>query len=133
MTAKFDWARRCAGDETQKAAFHRQARVRLKELADAMGLAEGSYDLRSNRGGPAVSGEITLHGEGVYVQASQPVAGSVVTGLLIRSCEGRGDFSGGPNHFASLNALDDPRRLARHVRDICPAPEPDAGPAYRGL
>ena len=34
-----------------KRAFHNHARRRLKDLADALGLAPQSYDLRSNAGG----------------------------------------------------------------------------------
>lgn len=34
-----------------KAAFHRTAKAALTELAKALGLREGEYDLRSNQGG----------------------------------------------------------------------------------
>jgi hypothetical protein len=60
-----------------------------------------SFDLRSNQGGVAVSGEVTLHADRLYVQASQPTTGSD-TGILFRSCDGRRDYVGGVNNFASL-------------------------------
>ena len=102
-------------------------------LAEVLGLPEGSYDLRSNKGGIAVSGEVTLHGENVYIQASQPVAGSPATGLLIRSCDGRRDFTGGPNHFASLAALDSPKGLADYVLRVSPSVRPDLETPEEGL
>src|SRR3546814_18108394 len=57
-----------AYDEPAKKLFHSDGRKALKRLADALRLAEGSYDLRSNKGGIAVSGEVPLHGDEVYVQ-----------------------------------------------------------------
>jgi hypothetical protein len=58
----------------------------------------------------AVSGEITLHADRLYVQASQPATGSD-TGILFRSCEGRRDYIGGRNNFASLDLLHHPDEL----------------------
>jgi len=81
----FDFRKPVAHDAYAKEAFHRNARRRLKQLADALGLPPDAYDLRSNRGGVAVSGEITLHADRVYVQASQPATGHD-TGVLFRLC-----------------------------------------------
>ena len=115
-----DWYMPCAYDHVQKTAFHRIARNRLAALADALGWRKDSFDLRSNAGGPAVSGEITLHHEQVYVQVSQPATGWD-TGILIRRCKGREDYHGGPNHFAPLRMLDDLEALSVHVRELLPA------------
>lgn len=52
-------------DEAAKRVFHAEGRTAMQRLAQALGLAAGSYEVRSNKGGPAVSGEITLHGEEV--------------------------------------------------------------------
>src|SRR3546814_14054234 len=68
----------------------------------ALDFAPASFDLRSNQGGIAVSGEITLHHEHVYVQVCQPATGAD-SGILIRSCKGRRDYTGGPNNFAPLD------------------------------
>ncbi|WP_210210531.1 hypothetical protein [Methylocystis hirsuta] len=38
--------------------------------------------------------------------------------MLIRSCEGRRDYTGGRNHFAPLSLLDDPETLAEYVRAV---------------
>jgi hypothetical protein len=113
----FDWYQRCAYDDEQKTRFHREAKKRLKALAGALGFEPQSYDLRSNAGGIAVSGEITLHHDGLYVQVSQPASGWD-SGILIRSCDGRRDYTGGPNHFAPLSWLDAIPRLAQRCRAI---------------
>jgi hypothetical protein len=77
----------------------------------------GSFDLRSNPGGIAVSGEITLHHGDVYVQVCQPATGAD-SGILIRTCRGRHDYTGGRNHYAPLRLLDDLPALAERVRSV---------------
>ena len=94
-----DWYQSCAYNEPKKHLFHSEARKRLKALAEALNLPREAYDIRSNKGGVAVSGEITLHTENLYVQVCQPATGAD-TGILIRTCKGRKDFTGGPNNFA---------------------------------
>lgn len=39
-------------------------------------------------------------------------------GILIRTCKGRKDYTGGANHFVALGMLDDIRALAAAVRAI---------------
>ena len=112
-----NWYTPCAYNDAQKRSFHLQGRKRLKALADALGFESGSYDLRSNRGGVAVSGEVTLHYDRLYVQICQPATGWD-RGILIRSCEGRKDYSGGRNHFAPLSWLDDIPQLAHRCRAV---------------
>jgi len=106
---KFNWNADVSYKPADKKEFHRIAKRQLKKLADAIGWAKGEYDLRSNNGSIAVSGEITLHHEDLYIQASQGFGGGA-TGLMIRTCEGRNDYTGGHNHFASLSMLDDENR-----------------------
>jgi hypothetical protein len=114
----FDFRKPVAYDGEAKRAFHSHTRRRLKQLATALGLPPGAYDLRSNLAGIAVSGEITLHADRLYVQASQPVTGSD-TGILFRTCDGREDYVGGANNFASLDLLNRPKELARRIKEIC--------------
>jgi hypothetical protein len=114
----FDFRKRVAYDDDAKDAFHRKARHQLKLLAEALGLAAAQYDLRSNKAGPAVSGEITLHADHLYVQVCQPATGWD-TGVLIRTCRSRKDYVGGPNNFASLDLLNRPEELARRIREAC--------------
>lgn len=113
----FDWYRRCAYDGEQKKAFHRRARSAVRSLARELGLPVNSYDIRSCIGGVAVSGEIILHHDRVYIQVSQP-ATDADSGILIRTCEGRWVYEGGRNHLARLSALDHPAELAEYVRAV---------------
>jgi hypothetical protein len=111
----FDFRKRVAYDAEAKRRFHRHARAQLVKLAAALGLDSPDFDLRSNEGGIAVSGEITLHTDRLYVQASQPATGGD-TGILFRSCAGRRDYTGGRNNFASLDLLHRPDELAALIR-----------------
>lgn len=115
-----DWDRNVAYDGEAKKAFHRQAKKCLKALASELGFAPGTYDLRSNMGGIAVSGEVTLHHDDIYVQVSKG-SGGADRGVMVRTCEGRKDYSGGRNHFAPLSWLDSGdgklARLCRQVRE----------------
>jgi hypothetical protein len=106
-----DWYSRCAYDTEVKQRFHAAARVRLRLLAKTLGFQPGSFDLRSN------PGEIVLHHACVYIQVCQPAA-CHDSGILIRSCEGRRDYTGGRNHFAPLRLLDDTPTLAAQVRAV---------------
>jgi hypothetical protein len=115
-----NWYLTCAYAPDQKRRFHASARARLRKLAVALGFAPGTYDLRNNEAGIAVSGEITLHHERVYIQVSQPSMG-YDSGILIRRCEGRRDYTGGRNHFAPLWLLDDIPALAGRVRAVIAA------------
>jgi hypothetical protein len=114
----FDFGKPVAHDEHAKRLFHSRARSQLRRLATALGLSPGSYDLRSNPAGIAVSGEITLHTECLYVQASQSVMGNA-NSILFRTCKGRKDYVGGPNNFASLDLLNRPEELAQRIRERC--------------
>lgn len=91
----------------------------MRQLAATLRLPAGSFDLRANKGGIAVSGEVTLHHERLYVQVSQPAFGGD-TGVLIRTCRGRRGYVGGPNHFVPLAMLDDVDALADRVRRVAP-------------
>ena len=110
-----NWNKPCAYDEAQKHLFHSTARSRLRRLAGELGFAPGSYDLRSNKAGIAVSGDVTLLHDQVYIQVGQSCIGSGMD-VLIRSCSGRRDFSGGLNNFVPLAMLDDLPALAQRVR-----------------
>jgi hypothetical protein len=112
---QFDFGFPVQYNEAAKTAFHAKARAALKSLARHLHWPEGSYDLRSNRAGPAVSGDITLHGEQLYVQVSQSCMGPRF-GVLFRSCQGSRDYTGGVNNFAPLELLNTPATLARLIK-----------------
>ncbi len=84
-----------------KEAFHRDAQKFLHGIAKALGFAPGSYDVRSNKAGMAVSGEVTLHSDDLYVQLSEGAMGPGVQALY-RSCDSRKDYYGHQNHFAGI-------------------------------
>lgn len=84
----FQWSKSCSYDEQHNRRSHTTARSRLKKLAAELGLKPGSYDLGSNRARIAVSGEITLHHDRIYVQVGQ-FGLSSGHGILIRTCRGR--------------------------------------------
>ncbi|MCP4618631.1 MAG: hypothetical protein GY844_19625 [Bradyrhizobium sp.] len=114
----FDFRKSVAYDAEAKRLFHSRAKSQLRRIARALGLEPDSYDLRSNEAGIAVSGEITLHGDHLYVQVSQSAMG-YYSGILFRTCKGRKDFVGGPNNFASLDLLNRPGELAHWIREVC--------------
>lgn len=117
------WTQSCAYNEPNKRTFHLAARQRLKQLAEALRLTPGSYDIRSNRGGPAVSGEIILHHEQLYISVDRPTYG-IGMGLLYRSCNGRRDYTGGRNMMTSLLMLEDIPALARTIQRDVPLTPP---------
>lgn len=99
----------------RKEKFHSIARRRLRQLANELGLSSKDYDLRTNKAGPAVSGETTLHTETLYVQISQGFGG--LGEVMFRACDGRKDYTGRANHFAPAGALDNPAEFAQYLRD----------------
>lgn len=117
-SSAFDFRKPVAYDAEAKRLFHSRAKSQLRRIATALGLAPGSYDLRSNQAGIAVSGEITLHGDHLYVQVSQSAMG-YHSGILFRTCKGRKDFVGGQNNFASLDLLNRSGELAHWIREVC--------------
>ena len=74
--------------------------------AESLRLQDGSYDIRVNKAGVAVSGEVTLHGENIYVQFGQSMVGGN-SGFLCRTCKGRKDYTGGRNHWYKWEDLGD--------------------------
>jgi hypothetical protein len=118
MVKAFNWSNPVAYNAQRKASFHATARARLGMLAKELALPKDSYEIRSCKGGIAVSGEAILHHEKIYVQIMQSSFGPVGHGILIRTCKGRKDYSGGRNHWAPLERLNDIPALARYVRSV---------------
>ena len=101
----------------RKHAFHKDGRRFLRRLAAAVGLPKGSFDVRSNLGGIAVSGEVTLHSDTLYVQLYESVCRSGVA-VLYRRCRGRRDYCGEANFFVDPAALQDAERMEQFVRNL---------------
>jgi hypothetical protein len=84
-----------------KDRFHTVYKKRLREIAEALGLSKSEYDLRSNKAGPAVLGEVILHSDRIYLQ----VGGLNQNQVMYRSVKGRKDYTGGTNNWMSLDVL----------------------------
>ncbi len=102
-------------DDAAKRAFHSEGRTAMRRLAEALQLAKAGFEVRSQRAGPACSGEITLHGEEVWVQLSLGALGPDRE-LMYRRVRGRDDHIGGRNRFASIRDLLSPDRFAGRLR-----------------
>jgi hypothetical protein len=89
----------------KKEVFHKEGKKFLKNLAEELGLKKGDYDLRSNMGGIAVSGEVTLHTDKLYVQLYESCVGERGIHVLYRTCKGRKDYAGGSNNMVSMERL----------------------------
>lgn len=98
-----------------KAAFRVEAMKALRALANAMELPKGSYDVRFNPGGIAVSGDAILHTENVYVHLSKFFSGREV---YYRKCKGRKDCTGEANHWASVSELVDSAKMAEKIKAL---------------
>jgi len=120
-----NWQKDCAYNEEQKKWFHTIARRRLRLLAAELHFDKDQYDIRSNQGGVAVSGEVTLHHERIYIQASQSALGKDM-GILVRTCEGRRDYTGGMNNWLPLTALDNRGPLITLVKSLLKSPVPNS-------
>jgi hypothetical protein len=102
-----------AYDEDAKRLFHSAARKALRSLAVQLALTPVDYDLRVNAGGIAVSGEVTLHADHLYIQVSIGSFGGHE--ILYRTVRGRDDYCGGRNHFARIEALLQPEMFAARI------------------
>lgn len=93
-----------------KDLFHRSGKQFLKELARRIGATE--FEVRSNKAGPAVVGEVTLHTPHVYVQLTGGSCGDV----MFRSVNGMKDYTGGPNQWSSMREFLDGNTVMRIER-----------------
>jgi hypothetical protein len=106
-------------NETNKAAFHSESKKVLRALAKALKLEKGQFDLRSNMGGIAVSGEVTLHSDNLYIQFQQSVLGG--TQFMWRTCKGRKDYTGGQNQWMKWDDLKDIQKVADYMNKVVAA------------
>jgi hypothetical protein len=86
-----------------KSQFHTTYARVLRHIAKkCLGLQKGEYQVRSNKGGPEVLGEVTLHTDTFYVQ----IGGLNPDLVLYRSCKGQKDYTGGWNRWLRRADLD---------------------------
>lgn len=97
-------------DPAFKESIHRSTMSILRKFAkNHLGLQHGQYQIRSNKGGIAVSGEVTLHtnplaggDSGIYIQISQGAFCDNQTTVLFRTCKSTKDYTGGTNNFCNV-------------------------------
>lgn len=89
--------------EASKTAFHKEGKAFLKKLA-AQITPIGAYSIRSNMGGIAVSGEVTLHSEDLYVQLSESCMAPGIQ-MMYRSCDSSKDCCGHTNNFVQMSVF----------------------------
>ena len=77
-------------NEEEKAEYKRLALSYLRELAKKLELPRGSYNIRFNPGGIAVSGDAIFHHDKFYFVISE-------CGAMWRRCKGQKDYTGGQN------------------------------------
>jgi hypothetical protein len=96
----------------RKKKFHQLGRYVLQQLVAELQFTAGSYEIRHNQAGLAVSGEIILHHDNLYVQFSQ----SAVAGCFMwRTCKSRRDYTGDMNIWATWERLRDLPALAKEM------------------
>lgn len=102
-------------DYHDKKEFHKLGKQYGRFLADKLGLDPVQYDVRSCLGGPAVSGEVILHCDWVYVDFSQ-----TYLGVLWRKCDSRKDYTGYGNRWMHYNHLVNVDKVAAELNSVRP-------------
>lgn len=99
-----------------KAKFKRESLALLRKVAKILALEKGTYNIRYNPAGIACSGDATLHAVNFYVTFNLDVC----DWILVRTCKGHDDYTGGPNRHYSFRELarDGAEGLAQFVRDV---------------
>lgn len=78
-----------SGNLSRKDLFHRRAKHMCKIIAEIM---KDNPDIRTNKGGPAVMGETTYHGDKIYIQFGD-------NGIMYRCVKSKKDYVGGRNNW----------------------------------
>ena len=94
---------KCSYNVENKDKFKRASQKFLREVVKVLGLAKGEYDIRYNAAGIAVSGDATLHTDRVYVTFNADDFGA--GGILVRTCGGRKDYTGGRNQYFPFEGI----------------------------
>lgn len=104
-----------------KEAFHRQGKAFLRKVAMTLGLPPAEFRLTNNVAGIAVSGEVTLHTDDLYIQLHESCVGPGGVSVLYRDCKSREDYSGGRNRSVAMKDLmheDHQQRFLSDLREI---------------
>lgn len=104
-------------DEAQerKDRFHADGKKFLRALAKELGV-DGACDISSNKAGIAVSGEVMLHADHLYVQLFDDRDG---VRILYRDCKHRKDHTGGQNRYVTIRQMLENSQLKDHFIATC--------------
>lgn len=92
----------------KKDELHKLGKSILRQVAKDLNLNKGEYSVKSNPAGFAVSGEITLHTERLYIQFSRSsVQIDNKDAFMYRTVKSQKDYTGGWNHWMTYQNLAD--------------------------
>ncbi len=106
------FAKDCTYNDANKTAYLKEGMRVLRQLAKELNLPRDSYSVRKNEGGIAVPGDVTLHADTFYLTTA--AWGSDLK-MLLRTCTGQKDYTGGPNNYVSPDLLYEPAAFARQL------------------
>lgn len=108
-------------DTNRKDVFARLGKQIAKEIATLLNLPKDTYEIRYNKAGPAVLGDVILHSDNVYIELSPSVTGPW---FYFRECKGKKDYHGGRNiNCESVELLDLPKfvsKIRKHIPHFSP-------------
>ena len=99
---------------TGKRYFLNTGALILADLASLIGPILGQYEIRKNPAGPAVSGDVILHADHLYVCFSQD--SNAEWGFYWRTCDSRTDYEGHKNRWMPWSALENRGQVAEEMR-----------------
>jgi len=118
-----------AHDRAAKERFHQDARKAMRNLARALGLAEGSYTVTSAYGDPAIAGNVLFSSDTIEMSLS---IGPLHEGNELQYYAKRGPAARERLRFAAMRDFLKPARFAARLRrelrldQIVPAEQPQA-------
>lgn len=106
----------------KKDAFHKQAPALLRKLAAKLALKRGDFEVRSNRAGIAVAGEVSLRGPTLFLQVcghDLTLADGTVVGVFYRRATAEDRYGArSENRWLPYAALRDLDAVAAAVRAL---------------
>jgi len=101
------------GNINHKAKFHSQGKKFLTLLARDLHLV--NYEIRSNKGGSGINGDVVLHDENVYIAFYGDMNNKE---FMVRKVKGLKDYIGGLNNFIPFDCLRDYSNLINKINNI---------------
>lgn len=104
---------------SRKRRFQRRGLAFLREVARYLPPSHGPVDVRWNPGGPAVSGDLILHSDRVYLCIDPTMLYGRNQVGYCRPVTSRKDYTGGPNHPLRLETIQQgPEAVAQVLRSV---------------